>query len=474
VTGDSGRGLFLRSAAAAGLSQGLRMVVTFAAMLVLRRTVPAADWGLFAWAWVVFMILGALRDLGLAYHAMRLSPRPWGNVLRLELYWGGALSLLVLLGAPAIAAWQVDPHPALVGVVRVFALYLFFEGLAAVPRFYFDAEQQVGRTLGPELLRNLLFVAVALPLSFAGHGIWSLAIAHVAAAASYAAALWIRAWPEIPLLHQPGRTLELLRGSLPLAAIWLLLILTRWLDPLVLGLRFPLEIVGNFSFALEWATLALAQILVPALGRALYPALVACADDGEALFRVFGTTTVAVMALEVPLAFFLALNAEWVVLLVGGGQWTLAPSFLALLALAPLVDPFGLFGGELLKARHLDRMWILSGGVTVLAFAAGGYLLTGWLGPLGMALVHFLPLGAIPMAWGLWRVAPAPFVRLARDLAFVYLAALPGFALVHFFADAGSPWRVFWSLAAALLALGLSAWRFGGELRRFFRADAVA
>lgn len=446
------------------------MVVTFAAMLYLRRAIPAADWGLFAWAWVVFLILGALRDLGLAYHVMRLSPRPWGNVLRLELYWGAALSLLVFWGAPAIAALQVDPHPALVGVLRSLALYLFFEGLAAVPRFYFDAELQVGRTLGPELLRNLLFAALALPLAFAGHGIWSLVIAHVAAAAAYAAALWLRAWPAIPLLHQPGRTLALLYGGLPLAAVWLLMILTRWLDPLVLGLRFPLDTIGNFTFALEWATLVLAQILVPALGRALYPALVAYAADAEALFRVLGLTTLAVMAIEVPLAFFLALNADWVVLLVGGGQWTLAPSFLAILALSPLFDPFSLFGGELLKARHLDRLWMISCGATVLAFAVGGYLLTGWLGPLGMALVHFAPLGAIPMAWGLRRVAPAAFARLAKDLGFLYLAAAPGFALVWFLTPPESAWRIGGSLLAAGLALGLAAWRFGGEMRLFFRA----
>ncbi len=463
---------FLHSAAAAGISQGVRMLVTLGAMLVLRRTIDAEDWGLFAWAWVVFLVLGALRDLGLAYHVMRLVPRPWGNLLQLEIFWGGALAFFAWLGAPWVAHLLVDPHPAMVGVLRWLTLYLFFEGLATVPRFYFDSELAVGRTVGPEILRNLCFVVLSIGLSLAGYGIWSLIAGHVAAAFLYAVLLWIRAWPSLPLAVEPGRMGALLRGSLPLAAIWFLMILTRYIDPLVLGRRFSLEVIGNFSFAFEWATLASVQILMPALGRALYPALIAYRDDTPALFRAYSLTTILVLAIEVPLALFFALNASWVVNLVGGGQWSQAPVFLTMLALSPLVDPFSRFGGEVLKVRHQDRLWILSSGATAFTFALGGYWLTGEMGPIGMAVIHFVPAGALWMAWGLYRVAPAAWRQLATDLLWVYLLPIPGFALVWLFAGDSPFWRVGLSLLAALLALLLVGWRFGGELLRFFRGRA--
>ena len=57
---------FLRSSGAAAVSQGVRVLTVFGAQLILRRYIPAEDWGLFDWALVVFLVLGAVRDLGRA------------------------------------------------------------------------------------------------------------------------------------------------------------------------------------------------------------------------------------------------------------------------------------------------------------------------------------------------------------------------------------------------------------------------
>ncbi|MEM8960435.1 MAG: oligosaccharide flippase family protein [Acidobacteriota bacterium] len=462
---------FLHSALAASFSQGWRVMVTFGAILILRRTVPPEDWGLFTWAWVVFLVLGAVRDLGVAYHVMRVEPpRPYGNLLLVEVVWGGALVVLSFVGAPWISHLYVEPHPEMIGVLRALTLYLFFEGLATVPRYFFDGELLVGRTVVPEVLRNLAFVLTAVGLSFLDHGVWALIAGHIASAAVYAATLWLRAWKVMPLHFHRGGTFELIQASLPLAAIWFLLLLTRHIDPLVLGLRFPFDDIGNYTFAYEWATIVSVQILHPAIGRALYPALIALRATTAKLFRTYSLATVFVVAFEVQVALVLMLNAELVLRIVGGEQWTDAPTYLRILALAPLLDPFSRFGGEVLKTQHLDRIWIVSCLLTVLSFGIGGYVLTGTLGgPVGMAWVNLLPLGVIPMAWALWKVAPAGFGRLIRDLAWVYLLPLPGFALVWWWWPE-DPWlRLIASCVAAVVATALVGWRFGPAFIAFFR-----
>ena len=209
MSSQDARGRFLRSSGAAIFSQAWRVLVTFGTMLVLKRIIPAGDWGLWEWALPIFMILGAVRDLGLVYHVVRLKPRPYGNLLALELVWGGILVGLTFIAAPLLAKAYAEPHPEILMVLRAMALFLLFEGLSTVPRTYFEGEQRIGRAVAPEIVRNLFMAVVSVGLAVAGFSIWAMVIANVGAAALYALMLWWRTWGEIPLLYQRGKTLAL-------------------------------------------------------------------------------------------------------------------------------------------------------------------------------------------------------------------------------------------------------------------------
>ena len=468
---DSGHtaGRYLRSSGAAALSQGLRVLSTLVAQFILRRWIPAEDWGLFQWSLVVFLVLSAIRDLGLGYHVLRVEPRPYGNLLALEVVWGGFLFLMATLAAPLGPTLFAGSHEHTVGVLRLLAVFLILDGLAMVPRIYLEGELQVGRAVAPELWRNGFFVASACVLAYFGLGVWSLAIAHTLSTGCYAAMLWRRVWREIPLHFDAARMLPLLRESLPLAVIWFLAILIRQIDPLVLGLRFPFETVGNYTFAFEWATMAAGQILLPAITRAFYPALLRFGVRSKEMFRAYSLSTLFILSIEIPAAFFLFLNAELVLRLVGGGQWTEAPHYLRVLAFAPLVDPFTRLGGEMMKALHWDRLWIFASLLTVITYGVGGYVLTGMMGPVGMAWINLLPLGSVVIAWGVYRMSPVGFRRLGADLLFLYVVPLPLFAAAYLLAPEDDWLRFGLSLVAAALAVAVSAWRFGADFLDFFR-----
>ena len=462
------RSRFLRSSGAAILSQGWRVLVTLAITLVLKRLVPAADWGLWTWALTLFMILGAVRDLGLVYHVVRAKPRPYGNLLALELLWGAALVGLTFVGAPVLAKAYSGTHPEILTVLRAMTLFLFFEGLSTVPRTYFEGELRIGRAVAPEIARNLFMAVVSVGLAVAGVDIWSIVIANVGAAGLYALMLWWRAWGEIPLLYQRGRTLPLIRESLPLATIWFLTILVRYVDPLILAWRFEGAVVGNYAFAYENAFRA-SEIIVPALTRALYPALVAFRAAAEKLFQTYALATVFMQSIEVPVAYFLFLNAELALWLLGGAQWVEAPAYLKILCFAPIIDPFSRLGGEVLKTEHMDRIWILCTVITLLTFVGGGVYLTGVMGPVGMAWINLLPLGAILMAWALHQLAPAGFRALTGRLLYVYVVPVPFFAAAALLAGEATWLRFGLSLVAIAVSLAIMWRRFGGEFLGFFR-----
>lgn len=465
---------FLRSAIASGFSQGWRVLLTLGATFALRRFVTKEDWGLFAVVLVLFMILGALRDLGLAYHVLRTKTRPFGNLLLVEGLWGGLLCIGLLWGAPWLSELTgqvrgIAPQPEMVGVIRAMTVFLFFEGLATVPRNYFDSELATHRTVLAEVVRNLAYVLLSVGLAWGGLGVWSLVIGHVTGTVLYAVLLWVRAWPVMPLTYERGQTLALIRVSMPLATIWFLLILTRHVDPLIIGIWHPDEDIGEYDFAYSWAMIVSAQILMPAVGRVLYPALVAFSGQVKQLFQAYSIATRFVMTFEVASAGVLLLNADLVLRLVGGSQWQDAPTYLRVLCLAPLIDPFSRLGGEVLKTRNQDRVWIIATLVTVISFAAGGFCFTRLYGPIGMAWVNMAQLGGLVMAWTLYRLDPVGFKRLCVDLLVLYVASVPAFAAAATVPASMPVLRLIASCFAAAVTLAIAAWRFGPEVIAFFR-----
>ena len=104
--------------------------------------------------------------------------------------------------------------------VAIGALFVLFDGLAKVPRVWFEAELALRETVLLELLRNVFYSLTALLLARIGAGAWSMAFAYVGAHGLYAALLWIRARGRIPLWWAKGQTWALLRQSSPLAYVW--------------------------------------------------------------------------------------------------------------------------------------------------------------------------------------------------------------------------------------------------------------
>lgn len=469
---DTSRGL-LRSGGAATFAQFVRVLAILLTHLALRRLIPPADWGLRDWAESLFLLLATVRDLGLPSHVVRLRPIPLGNLLRVQLLWGGLLALAIVAGAPWLAASFRTPRPDVALVLQVMALYLVLEGIASVPLTHFEAGLRIGRSVVPELARTLAYCAGALGLALAGWGVWSFVLAMVGSQALYAGLLWLRARPTMALHLERGRTPALLAKSIPLGSIWLLAFAVTYADALILGSRFPDAVVGGYMFAYVWAFFA-SRVLQQPIGRALYPALVEFGDRPAQQFLAYRLATKVLLAIEVPAALFLFLNADLVVQLLGGERYAAQADLLRLLAFAPLVDPLGRFGGELLVACHRDRDRILSLVLHLVALVGGGLWLSHRYGPIGMAWANFLPLGAPVLVLTLARLERSGLRALATDLVGVYLFPVPLFALA-WWASGENLWLRFGLSAIAALASLAWFWRrFGGRFVAFFAPREAA
>jgi PST family polysaccharide transporter len=456
---------FLTSSLASYWSLGVRLVVSFASRVILARLLLPEDHGLYELALRVVVIASALRDLGLTYQLMRDERRPYGTVFGFTLLSGVVVTLALIVGAPLVGVLD----PALPQVLRVFAVWVLLDGLAGVPRTYFERELRIGRLVGPEIARGLLTAGVAVGLAWAGLGVWSFVVADLAATALFAALVWYRAWGRVPLVFEPGLIAGLLRQSAGLFLIWVTFQLVTYVDLFVVEGFADTATVGQYARAYMLAFLV-RQIVFP---RALLPALVEYRWDRERFRAAFRVGTVFLMSCEVTAGYFLFFNAEQVVEVVLGSQWQPAVAILRILCFVPFLDVFSELGGEVLKVRHEDRLWLTIMVLNLASLLGFGIAFTRHWGAEGMAAANFLLIGHALMAWRMARIFAGGFARLVADMALIYLVPLPLFAAAAVLVPAG--WgRLAASVAAALVALGVLAWRFHGPVRSFLADRSAA
>ena len=169
--------------------------------------------------------------------------------------WGGALACTVALGAPALALLFEGRDEQTVPILQMLCVFLFVQGLGSVPLTWFEASERIVRTIPAELARNTCFAVLAIWLAVRGHGVWSIIMAHVAAATLYTIMLWLSMWRDVErgdvsLRWTPGATRTLVRASLPLMLLSIFELSVLWLEPLLLASQVPPEAVGLAGHAL--------------------------------------------------------------------------------------------------------------------------------------------------------------------------------------------------------------------------------
>jgi PST family polysaccharide transporter len=459
---------FLRSTVAAYGSQLGRTLIRAGSDLLLARLILPAGHGVFGLALAVVTIAAIFRDLGLPYQLIRDRRRPYGSVLLWVTGAGLLLWGLLVVGAPLGARFD----PALPAVLRVYAAWVFLDGLSVVPKLFFERELEVGRLVAPEIFRGLAVALVSIALAWRGAGVWSLVAGELAGAALFAALLWWRARGRIPIELDPGLIWPLITSSLYLFLIALMALPMPAVASFLVGTYRDAATVGQFVKARDWG-FKLQVLVLPAVARVLYPALVEYRHhDRPRFLAAYRLGTVILLALQTLAAYLLFFNAHLILVrLLLGPRWEPAVPLLRILCFVPLTDPFSPLGGELLKAEGEDRRWLAIVGLNFASLLGLGLPLTWAFGAAGTAWAHFLLAGNVLMAWRVWRICGPEFWRLARDLAFLYLVPLPLFLAAAWAFPAG--WaRLAASLAAGAVAAAVYLARFRRPVADLFTSAA--
>jgi len=453
-------GRILRNTGWVALGLMGRQIASLLAIFVLARLLDPEDFGLVALALTVLLYVEQIQETGVG-QALIHRRRDIRAAAASALIFATLMSILLYGGVFAIAplAARFLRAPDLVDVLRVMALVLVFRGLGVVPGAILERRLDFRSRTIAELVAGLAQISVFLGLAFAGAGVWSLVLGHLAGGAVQAALYWLLV-PWRPSLRQASRRIlvELLRYGRFIGASNVLAVLSNTVDNIVVSRVLGTASVGFYAFAYRLADFP-NSVIGYIVGRTMFPVYSMLQDDIEAFRHAYVRNLQRVALLAAPVSIGLAIAAEPIVLTLLGEKWLPVVTPLRILAIYALIKPFGAVSVEALKGIGAPQ-WNLVFGLTYAAVVIPALiLLTRSFGLAGAAVSMLIAVAAasVPAVAVIARKVQFSSRGLARSLApSLFCSALLAAALAALLPQTESMTPA--AALALLVAVGLAVY----------------
>lgn len=323
-----------RKASSSLFWQGAKISIHLLQYVVLARLVVPEEFGKFALAVPLFLVLSAINDGGLSTATVtgkRYDARLASSLWLTQVGLGVAMAAIMLLSSPLLAV--LFKVPDLVAVGGWLALSLFIESWGLQSRANLRREMRIGSLALVEIGGLALGVTAALIAAHWTHGVAVLVVAQIAAAA----ARTIIAFASAPLRpHAFQATAEYrnaLRTGWNVVGSDLLNILRVQCPTLVIGFFLLLSEVGLFTRANQLLNVPL-TMLAPAMANFLLP-LLSRTREVPAEFRQHVRRSQRLfLAVAIPVSVWIAMGPAHLIVLALGAEW--APVVPILQCLSPL------------------------------------------------------------------------------------------------------------------------------------------
>ena len=397
TTAKSLRRLVGRGAVWSVASNMTMRFASIAITAVLARLLSKEDFGVFAIALAVYLVVASLAEMGMASAIARSSSEPEDigpTVATISIMVSCVLSAAMFVGAPLIAS--AVGQPAAGEPIRVLSLCLVLTGVFAVPGAQLVREFRQDRiflgTVVGFLVGNPILIVMAVngggALAFA----WSRVIGQLATGLVF--------YFSTSRRYRPGwrsdRVGALIRFGLPLS----LANLVNWTllnaDYLILGRLVDVALVGVYMIAFNvasWSTAVLGSVLnsvvVPAFGRVQ--------GDKQRLAHALASASELVALLVFPIGVLTVALSGPLITAVFGSKWADAVPVLTVLALYGVMYAFSLLYVNVLVAtgRTMRLLLIQVGWVVALVPAIVVGLHVGSL--VGVGWAHVATMGCVAL-----------------------------------------------------------------------------
>jgi O-antigen/teichoic acid export membrane protein len=441
-------------------SQVLTQIVSWASTLIVIRLLAPEDYGLFAMAQVMLMLLSTMNGWGLASALIReehVTEERLRQTLGMLVLINCGLALGQFLAAPLVAAWF--DQPLVTDLLRVQSVIYLAVPFCAVPHAMLSRNMDFRSPAQVRLAAAIAGATTALAGALSGMGVWTLVLAPMAMLLTEAVGMTRAA-------RAPIRPSFRFKGAGHIAGFGGMMTMTQlfWFvqsqaDVVIAGRVLDPHTLGVYTTGLFLAQL-LAAKFVPPINEVAYAAYSRQQDFGASALLA---TIRLVMLVALPAYAGMAAVAPALVPVLLGEQWIEIVPLLPVLAGAMAMMTLQILFAPATNARGVPaaalRIAMLGSVIMPLSFFTGSHFgvdgfAWGWVGGMGLltALTVHLSGGVLGLRLGALVGAVMPPLVAA-------LAMAAGVAGVLALLPDGVP-----ALLALAIAVPLGVALYGGLL----------
>lgn len=411
-------------------SQVLTQLVSWASTLIVIRLLAPQDYGLFAMAQVMLVLLSTMNGWGLASALIRereVSEERLRQTLGMLILLNFGLAAVQVLAAPLVAAWFGQPKVA--ALLRVQALIYLTVPFCALPYAMLARRMDFRRPAQVRLVAAVAGAGMALGGALAGWGVWTLVFAPMTILVTEAIGMtWAARAPIRPSFRFAGAGHIAGFGGV-MTATQLFWFVQSQSDVMIAGRALDPHTLGVYTTGLFLAQL-LAAKFIPPINEVAYAAY--SRQQGAAPEALLATIRL-VMLVALPAYAGMAVVAEPLVPVLLGAQWHEISPLLPILAGAMAMMTLQILFAPATNARGVPaaalRIAMLGSLVMPAAFWIGAHwgifgLAWAWVG--GMAV---LTAATVWLSGGLIGLRLAALARAIAPPLAAALAMAAGVAL---------------------------------------------
>ena len=377
-------------------SQVLTQIVSWASTLIVIRLLAPEDYGLFAMAHVMLVLLSTMNGWGLASALIReevVTEERLRQTLGMLILLNGGLALTQFLAAPLVALWFEEPMVA--NLLQVQSLLYLAVPFSALPHAILARRMDFRRPAQVRMAAAIAGAVTALTGALSGWGVWTLVAAPLVLFTTEAVGMtWAARAPIRPSFRFAGAGRIAGFGGV-LTATQLFWFVQSQADVMIAGRVLDAYNLGVYTTGLFLAQL-LATKFVPPINEVAYAAYARQQSEGDSDWgssAVLATIRL-VMLVALPAYAGMAVVAPVLVPVLLGDKWIEIVPLLPVMAAAMAMLTLQILFAPATSARGFPgialKVTMLGSVVMPLAFLTGSQwgvigFAWGWVG--GMAVL---------------------------------------------------------------------------------------
>lgn len=366
---------FLHGLRWSAVTKGSQALFSILTPIILARLLVPEDFGLISMAAVFTGIATLFIDFGTGAAIIRqrdpdpgfLSSVFWFNILL-----GMSLCLAIVAAAPWIAS--LYGYPILKAIIYIQSVSILLASMTTVPSALLRREVQFRPIAVSRVLSQVLGAAVGIVMAAMGFGVWSLVFFTVTNSLFFTVFLWFGSSWRPGFTFSVGHIREIFHFSSYVTATQLVNYFQRRGDKFIVGYYLGDGMLGLYSKAYNFL-LKTTRMINGFFGPVIYPVMAAVRDDRARLRALFLRASQAFAVVYFPIAVFVILFAEPLVLVVLGEQWAemtpLVPVFAGILFFQPLSKIHAQIYTALGKVGVMFALYAVFAPIMVMGFLVG-------------------------------------------------------------------------------------------------------